>query len=403
MVLMVPLAVVGLFGLAWGRILAFPLAFLLFSVPFGEALTPTLIDWTADFTVAALRAVGIPVLREGPHFVIPSGRWSVVEACSGIRYLMASVVVGTLYAWSVYRSPLRRALFIAASFIVPILANWVRAFLIVLTGHLSSNRLAVGIDHIIYGWVFFGLVIGAMFWIGLRWREDDAERRAAPSLAATGPSTRLRPSAAMLTAIVALVAVWPLGAFALLGMTDKRPLQPVAFQPNAGWTQESQPVGSWTPQLQGRPVTQSVTFTRNGARVTLVVAWYRDQHQDHELVNAMNRLLPEGERAMQIARGGIDTRFGDRPATVRTATVRHDAQRLRIWQWYWIDDRIETSDTRAKLSLALDRLLARSDTSAWVAAFVEAETDAQGDQVLAGFAREMGPALTAALAATSAR
>lgn len=402
MVLMVPLAILALFGVAWGRILAFPLAFLLFAVPFGEALTPTLIDWTADFTVAALRAVGIPVLREGPHFVIPSGRWSVVEACSGIRYLMASVVVGTLYAWSVYRSPLRRALFIAASFVVPIVANWLRAFLIVLIGHLSGNRLAVGIDHFFYGWLFFGIVIALTFWVGLRWREDGTETGVAPR-AVIAPTARLRPSAAMLVAIVAVVAVWPLGVFALLGMTDKRPLQPAAVQPAAGWTQESQPIGQWTPKLQGTPPTQTLTFARNGARVTLFLAWYRDQHQDHELVNAMNRLVPERDRAVQVARGGLSAHFGDRSATVRTATVRHDAQRLRIWHWYWIDDRIETSDTRAKLSLALDRLLARSDTSAWVAAFVDAETDGQGDQVLSAFAREMGPSLSAALAATSAR
>ena len=166
MVLMVPSAIVALFGVGWGRILGFPLAFLFFAVPFGEAITPTLIDWTADFTVGALSATGVPVFREGQHFVIPSGRWSVVEACSGVRYLMASVVVGVLYAWTIYRSPVRRALFIGASIVVPIVANWLRAYLIVMIGHLSSNRLAVGVDHFIYGWVFFGIVIGLMLWIG---------------------------------------------------------------------------------------------------------------------------------------------------------------------------------------------------------------------------------------------
>ena len=91
---MVPCVVAALFGWRWVRALAFPLAFLFFAVPFGEFLVPTLIEWTADFTVAALAASGIPVYREANNFVIPSGRWSVVEACSGIRYLIASVMLG---------------------------------------------------------------------------------------------------------------------------------------------------------------------------------------------------------------------------------------------------------------------------------------------------------------------
>ena len=138
------------------RVLAFPLAFLFFAVPFGEIFVPTLIDWTADFTVAALRFSGVPVYREGNHFVIPTGRWSVVEACSGVRYLIASLMVGTLYAAIAYRSARRRACFIVAAILVPIVANWLRAYMIVMLGHLSNNRLATGVDHIIYGWMFFG-------------------------------------------------------------------------------------------------------------------------------------------------------------------------------------------------------------------------------------------------------
>jgi exosortase len=47
---------------------------------------------------------GIPVHAEGLRFVIPTGSWSVVEACSGVRYLIASVTVGTLFAYLTYRS-----------------------------------------------------------------------------------------------------------------------------------------------------------------------------------------------------------------------------------------------------------------------------------------------------------
>src|SRR5204863_9938722 len=171
LVFMLQSSIVTVIGLAASRVLGFALAFLLFAVPAGEFLVPTLIDWTADFTVAALRLSGVPVYREANHFVIPSGAWSVVEACSGIRYVIASLVVGTIYAAVAYRSAGRRVLFVAASILVPVIANWLRAYMIVMTGHLSNNKLAVGVDHLVYGWIFFGVVMLLLFWVGSFWQQ----------------------------------------------------------------------------------------------------------------------------------------------------------------------------------------------------------------------------------------
>ncbi|MBZ5653131.1 MAG: exosortase A [Acidobacteriia bacterium] len=172
---MLQAAIVTVIGLPMARVLAFPIAFLLFAVPFGEIFIPTMIEWTANFTVAALRFSGVPVYREVNLFVIPTGSWSVVAACSGVRYVIASLMVGTLFAAIAYRSWRRRALFMAASILVPIVANWLRAYMIVMLGHLSNNRLAVGVDHIIYGWIFFGVVMLLLFWVGSFWQEDEAK------------------------------------------------------------------------------------------------------------------------------------------------------------------------------------------------------------------------------------
>ena len=160
-------------GLAGHPALAFPLAFVLCRTHW-RLLLPRMMEWTADFTVLALRASGIPVYREGLQFIIPSGAWSVVEACSGIRYLIASVTAGCLFAYLSYQSMLKRAVFIGVAIVVPLVANWVRAYLIVMLGHLSGNTIATGVDHLIYGWLFFGLVIGVMFLIGARWVDPPA-------------------------------------------------------------------------------------------------------------------------------------------------------------------------------------------------------------------------------------
>ena len=57
--------------------------------------------------------------------------------------------------------------------VVPIIANGMRAYMIVMIGHLSGMKLATGVDRLIYGWLFFGLRMFIMFWIGRYWREDE--------------------------------------------------------------------------------------------------------------------------------------------------------------------------------------------------------------------------------------
>ncbi len=175
LVAMIIASVIAVVGRKVALALAFPLGFLFLGVPIGEALIPPLMDWTADFTVTALQITGIPVFREGTFFTIPSGNWSVVEGCSGLRYLIASITVGALYAYLNYRVLWKRILFVVLSIVVPILANGFRAYMIVMIAHLSDMKLALGVDHLIYGWVFFGLVMLLLFWVGSYWRDPDRD------------------------------------------------------------------------------------------------------------------------------------------------------------------------------------------------------------------------------------
>ncbi|OYU41827.1 MAG: exosortase A, partial [Burkholderiales bacterium PBB4] len=113
--MLIVLAAYAMLGWRVLKTVLFPVAFLFFCVTYWEFLLPQLMEWTANFTVVALRISGVPVYREGLQFVIPSGNWSVVEACSGVRYLISSITVGTLFAYLNYRSTKRRVLFVIVS------------------------------------------------------------------------------------------------------------------------------------------------------------------------------------------------------------------------------------------------------------------------------------------------
>jgi exosortase A len=165
-VLMLPSAVLLLAGLQVSRAILFPLLFLLTMVPAGEGLTPMLMEQTSTVLVWAVQATGIPIFREGMHFTLPTGRWSVVEACSGLRYVIAAAILALLFVYLNFASWKRKLLFILACLLLSIIANWARAYMIVMVGHLSHMKYGVGEDHVVYGWVFFGLVMMLIFWVG---------------------------------------------------------------------------------------------------------------------------------------------------------------------------------------------------------------------------------------------
>ena len=91
------------------RALAAPLLYLYFLVPFGAFITPQLQDFTTGFIYTGLGVLQIPYAGDGYMIQIPEGRFYVAEACAGLRFLIASIAFGTLYACLIYRSFTRRA------------------------------------------------------------------------------------------------------------------------------------------------------------------------------------------------------------------------------------------------------------------------------------------------------
>ena len=152
--------------------LAGPLLYLYFLVPFGAFITPWLQGITTSFVVNGLDLLNIPNYSDGYAIEIPEGSFLVAEACAGLRFLIASIAFGYLYAMLLYRSPGRRGLFMLASIVVPIIANGFRALGIVVLGHVLGNAQAAVADHLIYGWIFFSVVILLLIALGLPFRQD---------------------------------------------------------------------------------------------------------------------------------------------------------------------------------------------------------------------------------------
>jgi exosortase A len=415
LVVMLQAAALAVLGPAVSRQLAFPLALLLFAAPVGEFLVPTLIDRTADFTVWALRATGIPVYREGPFFVIPSGSWSVVEGCSGIRYIVASLMAGLVYAHLAYRTALRKAVFVAAAIVVPLVANWLRAYLIVLVGHLSDNRLAAGIDHLVYGWLFFGVVMALMFAFGAAWREP-------PLAAATATPRAVRPSwldarpwrsqgaaFALATAAVAVIAAsWPVAARAVAAGVNAASPVLASLQSGdgvPGWRRVDLPAGQWRPHYAGHRALLHERYARGaGEEVSVFVAYYRAQAQGRELINSQNVVVhPSDPRWRVVSRARLALPWNGTAAHAAASEVAGADGRWLATEMYWIDGRITTSEYVAAALLVLARLTGRGDDAAAVLLYTPtAESSAPSKATLAQFAADAAPRIERVLEAARA-
>jgi len=159
--------------LGWNivKILSFPLFYLIFSIPMGEELVPTLQQVTADISVWLLEASGVPVFRDGLYIYLSNGTFEVAEACAGIRFLIASIALGTLFSYLFFQTTWKRIAFIVLTMTFPIFANGIRAYGIMMIGHYSDMKYAVGADHLIYGWFFFSLVLVLLFFMGNAFKE----------------------------------------------------------------------------------------------------------------------------------------------------------------------------------------------------------------------------------------
>lgn len=395
-VLMLQIGIVGAIGRELARRFWFPIVFLVFAVPVGEALVPMLMDRTADFVVISLRSTGIPVYREGNYFIIPSGSWSVVEACSGIRYLLVSVMAGTLYAYLTYRSAWRRTAFIAVSFIVPIVANWMRAYLIVILGHVSDNKLAAGVDHLIYGAIFFGIIMALLFWIGSRWREDSAP--AAPRAREESDRQSSSQRSGTLTFAVAFAAlIAAVSAFADRVDSPSADVVPVlrSVPPADGWNPTDQPISVWAPKFVGERALHRQSFIKSGRQVDVVIAYYRAQTQGRELVSYENALVSTSDTQWrELSRGEATLPVSGTSLSVPTTSVLIGARQLLVARWYQVGTRVTGSDVLAKAYLALQKLFDSTDDGAAIVISTESsDVPADAEATLADFMRSIGPGI----------
>lgn len=394
---MIPMTVLAVLGPRWVSAMAFALGYLVLAMPLERPIIPALAEWTAQFTIMGLRAFGVQVDRDGAYFAIPTGNWSVADACSGIEYLASCLMLGVLFAWAVFRSTRKRIIFAAGALVIGIVGNWLRAFLTVMIAHLSENRLLRD-DHSTFGWVLYAVLL--IVYCAIGWRFRDAEPVGEPSspAAPSGEQASARRSCAFAAAALAVLALAPLIDAALARTASARAIEVADIAPQRGWAQSAQPAVEWTPELNNPYRRRVQSFEKDGRRIDVFTGIFRGQSRDSKLVSVLNRLVdPDGHDWALSERGVAATALAGASLEVAAALVVGRRDRLLAWHWYWVDGVATASGARAKLALLRARLRGEDDSSAWVAIYTDASRSPEAARALDAFMREMGASLERAL------
>ncbi|CAM5366331.1 exosortase A [Rhodanobacter lindaniclasticus] len=364
LVALIPALVLACWGWRALWVLAFPLGYLVvFAVPWGDGLVGPLQDITAHFAVRALELTGTPVLMNGREIVTPAAVWMVADACSGVKFFIACCALGCLYAYLMYQRWRKRLVFVALAAVVPIIANGLRVYFTILIGDTWGLEYATGLDHMIFGWQFFGTVLVALLLGGWFFRD--------PLVAREQPAANDdKPAAARMLVWPVVVALLIAGPAWAAGLASPAPVQAVYLvAPTVTvWDGPQTTASDWQPAFNGAAGQVEAAYRRPGGTevVELFHAVYTGKPRSgHTLITYGNRPY-DPARAQVLSSASQSIKLADgRSLDVEELRLSGAEGSRLVWYWYCVDRRCTRSPMVTKL-LQARSVLGGDDTQSSV-------------------------------------
>ncbi len=368
--------------IAWD--IRFALFFVLFSVPVGEELIPFLQELTADLSVFLLDLSGIPLFRSGLYIEIPQGKFLVAEACSGVSFLIASIVLGNLYANMYLVTWRTRILFVFLSVIFPIAANAVRVYGIIYIGYASDMEHAVGADHLIYGWFFFAFVLICMFFIGetirkreVKWlsaksNQLDMQKNAPVSSEIKQVSQSnlvLNKTAVISVSVIAACIVGSILQINRMTIDQDAVLSKVNIDTHSLSLVTYEPRVKWEPRYIGNNQEELISLSDEGFVFDLYYAFFNGTKG--ELVSSLHRLYNQ-DRWTLVDRKRLN--IGEHQVIYELVTTSVGIKKEIIY-WYIVDGKIVDTYKEAKFIEFINKLKGKPTNAAIIAVGVNMDAD----------------------------
>ncbi len=394
------------------RVMAMPLAILVFMVPLPNyllrELSAVLQLWSSQLGVTIIRAFGISVYLEGNVIDLGVLKLQVVEACSGLRYLIPLMTLGFIAAY-LFRAPLwKRAVVFLSTIPITLLMNSARIGLIgILVEHFGKS-MAEGFLHDFEGWAVFMLCTGILLLeILLLAKIGDARVRFsevfALESAVAAPRGTARQRGLALPFLVAAGLVTIAAAAAQLAPA------PVHELPKRkSFTEFPLSLEEW----RGNPERLDPDYLRllklddylladysagNTSPVNLYVSYYAWQANGNSAHSPRACIPGDGWEITEFGERELSSvKFNGLPLRVNRVVIRKGENHQLVYYWFQQRGRVVTDEYLVKLQIFWDAITRHRSDGAMVrlvARLRPGEPEAVGDGVLENFARVAVPKL----------
>jgi exosortase len=131
------------------RRIAFPLAFLVFSIPlpFINRLSPALESFTATTSTSAVRLFGIPASNLGSQIELQNSSFVVGAACSGLNSVVALATLVVIFVYILEGSPRAKIVLLALAIPIAVLANIFRVSSLLVIAHTFGAEAGMRYFH----------------------------------------------------------------------------------------------------------------------------------------------------------------------------------------------------------------------------------------------------------------
>ena len=384
------------------RLLLFPIVFIIFAIPVWFPLTTVLQDLTADVVFVVVRILKIPAFIQENMITLPAGVLSVEEACSGMRYFLAAMTLGSLYAYLNYQSIFSRLTVIAITAGAGVLANILRVFIVVYLGYVTDMQHPIIRDHFMLGWYLFGGLVGILLFIDARLyrrrqtipstskNANEREALMPPSVPVTrGGSNYLT----ILIAGVMLLSVGPVAVYHISQQTNSinTEVELVLPEAAAGWSGPVESADDWMPKYEGA-VTKKRLYLKDGRDVYLYIGYYPVQTQGKELIIYYNKISNTDIWQTNYTRAR-NRAVDNRQVLEQLLENGHGTQRL-VWYWYNVGGWVTTNKYEAKALQVLGLLTGKTDSYVIAVAADEADDRDAAEKMMSEFISAMEVPLT---------
>lgn len=150
----------------YSHALLFASCYFIFLIPMWGFVSDVLQELSIAMVTLLLQYTNIPIYVNDQYISIPAGTFEIADGCSGLRYIMVSLAISSLYI-SLYIHKLKPALlFISLAIVGALITNWLRITSLIMIGQYTNMTSDLIENHNNFGWYIYIPFLFLLFWAG---------------------------------------------------------------------------------------------------------------------------------------------------------------------------------------------------------------------------------------------